>query len=186
MEIINEKEINNKCLFSCSKCKYNTKQEKNYEKHLLTAKHKKNCCGINNISTTDSIDSYKDLYENECKKTENLEKEMDELKGKNSMLITKLIDLTEKYYNLQNDKSKVTNTVTNNTVNNNQTYNINIYLNQGLMEIQGSVINPDTNSTIEFTKTIPFDNERLARMESSSMDDLDLCNSMDFFKKLVN
>ena len=175
MEIINEKENNNKCLFSCSKCKYNTKQEKNYEKHLLTAKHNKNCCITESLSET-LAESYKDLYENECKKTENLEKEMDELRGKNSMLITKLIDLTEKCYNLQNDKSKVTNTVTNNTVNNNQTYNINIYINQGLMEIQGSVINPDTNSTIEFTKTVPLDNEKLVRME--------LCDSMDFFKNL--
>lgn len=167
MEIINE-ENNNKCLFSCAKCKYNTKQEKNYEKHLLSAKHRKNC--------VEDLDGLKDLFEKECKKSDDLQKELDDLKSKNSMLITKLLDLTEKHYNLQNDKSKVTNNVTNNTVNNNQTYNINIYLNQGLMEIQGSVTNPDTNSTIEFTKTVPLDNEKLARMA--------LCDSMDFFKTL--
>ena len=168
MEITNEKENNNKCLFSCTKCKYNTKQEKNYEKHLLTTKHRKN--------SIENLDELKDLFEKECKKTEDLQKEVDELKSNNSLLITKLLDLTEKHYNLQNDKSKVINNVTNNTVNNNQTYNINIYLNQGLMEIQGSVINPDTNSTIEFTKTVPLDNEKLARMA--------LCDSMDFFKNL--
>ena len=83
MEIINENENNNKCLFSCAKCKYNTKQEKNYEKHLLTAKHRKN--------SVDDLDGLKELFEKECKKSDDLQKELDDLKSKNSMLITKLL-----------------------------------------------------------------------------------------------
>jgi hypothetical protein len=175
MEIMNEKENSNTSsepygLFSCAKCKYNTKQEKSYEKHLLTAKHKKNCYQ----EVEGSKKNYKELFDKECKRVQELQKELDELKSNNSMLITKLLELTEKHYNLQNEKSKVVNNVTNNTFNNNQTYNINIYLNQGLMEIQGSVTNPDTNTLMEFTRTLPLDDERLAKMA--------LCDSMDLFQ----
>jgi hypothetical protein len=166
----NKSEIE-KCGYSCTKCKYNTKQKYNYDKHLLTEKHKKKTTEyfsdngppiIKSVSRCETIpedsgENYKELFEKQQQRSEILQKQVDEVKENNSMLITKMLELTEKYLNLQNEQSKTMNNVTNNTFNNNQTYNINIYFNKGLVEIQSNVINPDTNTTLEFNESIPME-----------------------------
>lgn len=167
----------NNCIYSCAKCKYNAKKKHTYDKHLLTERHLKKIGeygqGSSTITTkstgvcearledfgTDSVDekSYRTLLDEQYVKAEALQKQVDELKNNNSMLITKMLELTEKYLNLQNEQTKTVNNVTNNTVNNNQIYNINVYFNKGLMEIQSNMVNPDTNTTVDFTDTIPIE-----------------------------
>ena len=108
--------------FSCEQCKYNSNQKHNYDNHLLTAKHKRNV----NKNCTNKKSSIEELLIEQYKKTELLQIQVDELKKENNILITKLLELSEKQ---MGEKTTITNNTTTTTNNNNQTYNINIYLN---------------------------------------------------------
>jgi hypothetical protein len=125
---------NNTHKYTCKECNYHSNQKQNYDCHLLTLKHKRSRQEgslphqpMREDVPKISVDKLNNLLSEQYNKVDLLQRRVDELKKENNILITKLLELSEKQLK---EKTTVTNNTTTNTNNNNQTYNINIYLSE--------------------------------------------------------
>jgi hypothetical protein len=146
----NEK-IPEKCqIFLCKKCNFECSKNSNYQKHLMTRKHKiltnpnagltKNAadksftCGCGKV--------YKHMsslcnHKKKCLVTENKPTVLTEcdlsLQPKNDLVLTLLnqnMELQKQIIELCKEKNTVINNTTNNTTNNNNSFNLNLFLNE--------------------------------------------------------
>lgn len=112
--------VNYECLYCC----FNTNDKKDYRRHLLTQKHKKNEENekLNNskLSNINDEPNYKELFMN--------------VLNNNGKMITTLIDENKELKKQLVEQSKVINEIIpkigNNTINSNNKFNLNIFLNE--------------------------------------------------------
>jgi hypothetical protein len=142
--------------FTCEKCDYNTSKQYNYDKHVLTAKHQKKVVGDQNDALGDIKSSNKYMC-NKCSKqydshngiwlhkkkcivencheqttttNTNIESNQDIFKKDN--MIEYLINENKEFKNLIMElikKDSINNTICNSNSNNNNTFNLQVFLN---------------------------------------------------------
>jgi hypothetical protein len=128
--------------FVCKKCDYITSKKYNYDKHILTAKHKKSMDVNENVgkSSTDKFvckncnKNYKDnsgLWRHNKKCVQVLNDNNIEIQQPTNELVMSLLnqnmELQKQIIDLCKDKNTV---IHNNTTNNNNSFNINFFLNE--------------------------------------------------------
>jgi hypothetical protein len=127
--------------FICNKCHYITSKKYNYDKHILTAKHKKSMVVNENVgkSSTDKFvckncnKNYKDnsgLWRHNKKCVQVLNDNNIEIQQPTNELVMSLLNQNMELQKQIIDLCKDKNTVINNTTNNNNSFNINFFLNE--------------------------------------------------------
>ena len=124
--------------FSCELCDYSTSKKRDYERHLLTAKHKmkqnetqkasKSLAGKCEFCNADFF-SRTTLWRHK-KKCTHQQENTEVLASNNKIDASLVLDLIKQNRELQQQLIVSNQTINNNTINNNQKFNINIFLNE--------------------------------------------------------